>query len=135
MRKYKELYPEAKKHIGRPTKKEKWDPVVDNLKLVKEFSNLNENKDEKSINKMVDIMSNRKFIVTFSNGKVFEFLANRRKEFLAKLLKEGLPNNDVIDIIVSKKPVAFHTSSVKKVAINSRTNKPIDPNILAKKTN
>ena len=73
-------------------------------------------------------------MVIFSNGKVFEFLAKRRKEFLAKLLKEGLPKNNVIDIMVGKKPDVVHTSTLKKMPINSKTNKPIDPKILAKKT-
>ena len=73
-------------------------------------------------------------MVTFSNGKKFEFLVKRRKEFLAKLLKEGLHMNNVIDIMVSKRPNAVHTSTLKKVAMNSKTNKPIDPKILAKKT-
>ena len=85
-KKYKKLFPETKKHVGRPSKKEKWDPIVDIVGLVKEFSELNKGKDKKDIDEMVNIMSNRKFIVTFSNGKVFEFLAKRRKEFLAELL-------------------------------------------------
>ena len=62
---------------------------------------------------------------------MYEFLVKRRKEFLTKLLKEGLSKNNVIDIMVSKKPDAVHTSTLKKVAINSKTNKPIDPKIFA----
>ena len=50
-----------------------------------------------------------------------------------KYVKEGLPKNDVIDIVVSKKPDTVHTSTLKKVAVHSKTNKPIDPEILAKK--
>ena len=133
-RKYKELFPEAKKHVGRPSRKEKWDPVADYINLVKEFSRIKEGADEERISEVVNAMSNRKVMVIFSYGKMFEFLAKRRKEFLAKLLKEGLPKNNVIDIMVSKKPDAVHTSTLKKVAINSKTNKPIDPKILAKKT-
>ena len=60
-------------------------------------------------------------------------LVKRRKEFPTKLLKEGLSKNNVIDIMVSKKPDTIHTSTLKKVAINSITNKPIDPKILSKK--
>ena len=72
-------------------------------------------------------------MIRCSNGKTYEFLVKRRKEFLTKLLKEGLSKNDVIDIIVNKRPDAVHTSTLKKVAINSKTSKPIDPKILAKK--
>ena len=65
-RKYKELFPETKKetkkHIGRLSKKEKWDPIVDIVGLVKEYSDLNKGKDKKDIDEMVNIMSNRKFI-------------------------------------------------------------------------
>ena len=83
---------------------------------------------------MVNAMSNRKVMIRYSNGKTYEFLVKHRKEFLTKLLKEGFSKNDVIDIMVSKIPHAVHTSTLKKVAINSKTNKPIHPKILAKKT-
>ena len=73
-------------------------------------------------------------MVRYSNGETYEFLVMRRKEFLTKLLKEGLSENDVVDIMVSKEPEAVHTSILKGVAINSKTNKPIDPLILAKRT-
>ena len=79
-------------------------------------------------------MSNRKVKLTFSNGKVFEFLVKHRKEFLTKLLTEGLSKNNVINIMVSKEPNIVHMSSVKKMGMNSKTNKPIDPKIVAKRT-
>ena len=113
-RKYKELFPKTKKHVGRPSRKEKWDLVADIVGLVKEFSELNKGKDKKAIDELVNIMSNRKFIVTFSNSKVFEFLAKRRKEFLAKLLKEGFPKNNVVDIAINKNPTPFIHQLLKK---------------------
>ena len=131
-RKYKELFPEAKKHVGRPSKKEKWDPIVNYINLFKE---LGEKADGEHVYELVNAMSNRKVMIRYSNGKTYEFLVKCRKEFLTKLLKEGLSKNDVIDIMVSKKPDAVHTSTLKKVAINSKRNKPIDPKILAKKPN
>ena len=127
-RKYKEMFPDAKKPIGRP--KKRWDPVVDLMRIAKEFDNL----DKEYIKDIVDAMSNRKVKLTFSNGKVFEFLVKRRKEFLTKLLTEGLSKNNVINIMVSKEPNTVHTSSVKKMGMNSKTNKPIDPKIVAKRT-
>ena len=36
-RKYKELFPEAKKHVGRPSRKEKWDPIANYINLFKEL--------------------------------------------------------------------------------------------------
>ena len=65
---------------------------------------------------------------------MFEFLVKCRKEFLTKLLTEGLSKNNVINIMVSKEPNTVHTSSVKKMGMNSKTNKPIDPKIVAKRT-
>ena len=127
-RKYKELFPDAKKAIGRP--KKKWDPVVDLMEIAKKLDNL----DGKNIKNVVNAISNRTVKLTFSNGKVFEFLVNRRKEFLTKLLTEGLSKNNVINIMVSKEPNTVHTSSVKKMGMNSKTNKPIDPKIVAKRT-
>ena len=73
----------------------------------------------------------KKVKLIFSNGKKFEFLAKHRKEFLTKLLTEGLSKNNVIDIMVSKEPDTIHTSSIRKMAMNSKTNKPIDPKIVA----
>ena len=78
-------------------------------------------------------MSNRKVKLIFSNGKKFEFSVKRRKEFLTKLLTEGLSKNNVIDIMVSKEPDTIHTSSIRKMAMNSKTNKPIDPKIVVKR--
>ena len=127
LRKYKEMFPDAKKPIGRP--KKRWDPVVDLMRIAKEFDNL----DKEYIKDIVDAMSNRKVKLIFSNGKRFEFLVKRRKEFLTKLLTEGLSKNNVIDIMVSKEPDTIHTSSVRKMAMNSKTNKPVDPKIVAKR--
>ena len=125
-RKYKEMFPDSKKPTGRP--KKKWDPVVDLMKIAKEFDNL----DKENIENIVNAMSNRNVKLIFSNGKEFEFLVKRCKEFLTKLLTEGLSKNNVIDIMVSKEPDIIHTSSVKKMGINSKK-KPINPKILAKK--
>ena len=130
-RKYKKLYQEAKKPVGRPSKKDRLDPITNYIDLFKE---LNEKADEKRVDELVDAMSNRKVLVRHSNGETYEFLVKRRNEFLTKLLKEGLSENDVVDIMVSKEPEAVHTSMLKGVAINSKTNKPIDPLILAKRT-
>ena len=125
-RKYEEMFPDDKKPIGRPMKR--WDPVVELMRIAKEFDNL----DKEYIKDIVDAMSNRKVKLIFSNGKKFEFLVKHRKEFLIKLLTEGLFKN-VIDIMVSKEPDTIHTSSVRKMAMNSTTNKPIDPKIVAKR--
>ena len=89
-------------------------PIADYIKLVKELSRAKEGTDEGRVDDVIDAMSDRKVMVTFSNGKKFEFLVKRRKEFLAKLLKEGLRMNNVIDIMVSKRPNAVHTSALKK---------------------
>ena len=126
-RKYKEMFTDAKKPIGRP--KKRWDPIVDLMRIAKEFHNLH----KEYIKDIVDAMSNRKVKLIFSNGKKFEFLVKRRKEFLTKLLTEGLSKNNVIDIMVNKEPHTIHTSSVRKMAMNSKTNKPIDPKIVAKR--
>ena len=122
------MFPDARKPIGRP--KKRWDPVVDLKRIAKEFNNLN----KEYIKDIVNAMSNRKLKLTFSNGKVFEFLVKRRKEFLTKLPTEGLSKNNVINIIVTKEPNTIHTSSVKKMGMNSKTNKPIHPKIIAKRT-
>ena len=45
-RKYKELYPEAKKPVGRPSKKERLDPITDCMNLFKE---LGEKADEERV--------------------------------------------------------------------------------------
>ena len=95
---------------------------------------MNEKESEKSVDELVDAMSNRKVMVRYSNGETYEFLVKCRKEFLTKLLKEGLSENDVIDITVSKEPEAVHASILKGVAINSKNGKPINPFILAKRT-
>ena len=97
--------------IGCP--KKKWDPVVDLMGIAKKLDNL----DGKNIKNVVNVISNRTVKLTFSNGKVFEFLVKRRKEFLTKLLTEGLSKNNVINIMVSKEPNTVHTSSVKKMGI------------------
>ena len=110
-RKQKELFPEAKKHVGRPLKKEKWDPIANYISLFKE---LGEKADKEHIDELVNAMSNRKVMMVNSNGKTYEFLVKRSKEFLTKLLKEGLSKNDVIDIMVSKNPDVVHTSTLKK---------------------
>ena len=99
------------------------------MRIAKEFNNL----DKEYIKDIVDAMSNRKVKLIFSNGKKFEFLVKHHKEFLKKLLTEGLSKNNVIDIMVSKEPDTIHTSSVRKMAMNSKTNKPIDPKIVAKR--
>ena len=130
-RKYKELFPEAKKHLGRPSTKEKWDSIANYINLFKE---LGARADEEHVDELVNAMSNRKVMIKYSNGKMYEFLVRCHKEFLTKLLKEGLSKNNVIDIMVSKKPDAVHTSTLKKVAIDSKSNKPINPKILAIKT-
>ena len=110
-RKYKELFPEAKKHVGRPSKKEKWDPIANYVNLFKE---LGEKVDEEHVDELVNAMPDRKVMIRYSNGKTYEFLVKHRKEFLTKLLKEGLSKNNAIDIMVSKKPDAVHTSTLKK---------------------
>ena len=112
-------------------KKTEWDPIANYINLFKE---LGERADEEHVDELVNAMSNRKVMIKYSNGKMYEFLVKRRKEFLTKLLKEGLSKSNVIDIMVSKKPDTVHTSTLKKVAINSKTNKPIYPKILSKKT-
>ena len=86
------------------------------MRIVKEFDNL----DKEYIKDIVDAMSNRKVKLIFSRGKKFEFLVKRRKEFLTKLLTEGLFKNNVIDIMVSKEPDTIHTLSVRKMAVNSK---------------
>ena len=92
-RKYKELFQETKKHVSRPSRKDRWDPIADCIKLVKELSRAKESAKEGRVDDVIDAMSDRKVMVTFSNGKKFEFLVKRRKEFLTKLLKEGLHMN------------------------------------------
>ena len=109
--KYKELFPEAKKHVGGPSKKEKWDPIANYINLFKE---LGERADEEHVDELVNAMSNRKVTIKYSNGKMYEFLVKRRKEFLTKLLKEGLSKSNAIDIMVSKKPDTVHASTLKK---------------------
>ena len=59
-RKYKELFPEDKKHVGRPSKKEKWDPIANYINLFKE---LREKADEEHVDKLVNAMSNRKVMI------------------------------------------------------------------------
>ena len=95
-RKYKELFPEAKKHVGRPSKKK--DPIANYINL---FKKLGERADEELVDELVNAMSNRKVMIKYSNGKIYEFLVKRRKEFLTKLLREGLSKNNVIDIMVT----------------------------------
>ena len=111
-KKYKELFPEAKKHVGRPSKKEKWNPITDNINLFKE---LGEEADEGNIDELVKAMSNRKVKIKYSNGKTYEFLVKHRKEFLTKLFREGLSKRNVVDIMASKKPEVFHTSTLKRL--------------------
>ena len=82
-RRYKELFPDAKKAIGCP--KKKWDPVVDLMEIAKKLDNL----DGKNIKNVVNAISNRTVKLTFSNGKVFEFLVKRRKDFLQNYLQKG----------------------------------------------
>ena len=105
-RKYKELFPKAKMPVSRPSKKEKWDPIANYINL---FKGLGERADEERFDELVNAMSNRKVMNKYSNGKMYKFLVRRRKEFLTKLLKEGLSKNNVIDIMVSKKPDTVHT--------------------------
>ena len=95
---------------------------------------MNEKADEKHVDELVNAMSNRKVMVRYSNDETYEFLVKHRKEFLTKLLKEGLSENDVIDIVVSKEPEAIHTLTLTGVAINLKNGKPIDPLILANRT-
>ena len=85
LRKYKELFPDAKKPIGRP--KKEWDPVVDWMRIVKELGSIDNEKDAKE---MIDGMSNRTVKVIFSNRKEFKFLVKCRKKFLMEMLMEGL---------------------------------------------
>ena len=103
-RRYKELFPEAKKHVGRPSRKERWDPIANYINLFKE---LGEKADEEHVDELVNAMSNRKVMIRYSNGKMYEFVVKRCKEFLTKLLKEGLSKNDVIDIMVRKNQTLF----------------------------
>ena len=91
-RKYKEHFPEAKKRVGRPSKKEKWDPIANYINL---FEELGEKGDEEHVDELVNAMPNRKVMIRYSNGKMYEFLVKCRKEFLTKLLKEGLSKNNV----------------------------------------
>ena len=111
LRKYKELFPEAKKPVSRPSKKEKWDPIANYINLFKE---LGERADKEHVDELVNAMSNKKVMIKYSNGKMYEFLVKCCKEFLTKLLKESLSKNNVIDIMVSKKPDTVHTSTLKK---------------------
>ena len=69
-------------------------------------------------------------MVRYTNGETYEFLVKRRKEYLTKLLKEGLSENDVI----SKRSEAVHTLTLKRVTINLKNGKPINPLTLAKRT-
>ena len=59
-RKYKELFPEAKKHVGRPSKKEKWDPIANYINLFKESG---ERADEEHVDELVNAMSDRKVMI------------------------------------------------------------------------
>ena len=78
------------------------------------FKELGERADEEHVDELVNAMSKRKVTIKYSNGKMYEFLVKRRKEFLTKLLKEGLSKSNAIDIMVSKKPDTVHTSTLKK---------------------
>ena len=71
-RKYKELFPEAKKHVGRPSREEKWDPIANYINL---FEELGERADEEHVDELVNAMSNRKVTIKYSNGKMYDFLA------------------------------------------------------------
>ena len=83
---------------------------------------------------MIDAMSNRTVKVTFSNRKEFEFSVKCRKKFLMEMLMKGLSKNNIADILLSKEPTPVHTSSVKKMGMDSKMNKPINPIIVAKRT-
>ena len=83
---------------------------------------------------MIDAMSNRTVKVIFSNRKEFEFLVKSRKKFLMEILMEGLSKNNVANILMSKEPTPVHTSSMKKMGMDSKMNKPINPIIIAKRT-
>ena len=95
-RKYREFFPKAKMPVGRPSKKEKWDPIANYINL---FKGLGERADEERIDELVNAMSNRKVMNKYSNGKMYKFLVRRRKEFLTKLLKEGLSNSPLKHIV------------------------------------
>ena len=93
-RKYKELYPNTKKAVGRP--KKGWDPVVDYVKLTKDLDGVD---DKGDVREVVNSIPNRMVKLLFSKGKSFEFLAKHRKELLAKILTDGLSKNNVINIL------------------------------------
>ena len=126
---FKELVPDTKKPIGLP--KKVWDPVVDWMRIVKVSGSIDNEKDAKE---MIDAMSNGTLKVIFSNRKEFEFLVKHRKKLLMEMLMEGLSKNNVVNILMSKEPTPVHTSSMKKMGMDSKTNKPINPIIIAKRT-
>ena len=99
------------------------------MRIVKELGSIDNEKDTKE---MIDAMSNRTIKVIFSNREEFEFLVKRRKKFLIEMLMEGLSKNNDADILMSKEPTPIRTSSMKKMGMDSKTNKPINPIIIAK---
>ena len=92
------------------------------MRIVKELGSVDNDKDAKE---MIDAMSNRTVKVIFSNRKEFECSVKRRKKFLMEMLMDGLSKNNIADILMSKEPTGVHTSSVKKIVMDSKTNKPI----------
>ena len=101
------------------------------MRIVKELGSVDNEKDAKE---MVNAMSNRIVKVISSNRKEFKFLVKCRKKFLMEMVMEGLSKNNVANILMSKEPTPVHTSSMKKVGMDSKTNKPINPKIIAKRT-
>ena len=101
------------------------------MSFVKELGSIDNGKDAKE---MIDAMSDRTVKVIFSNRKEFEFLVKHRKKFLMEMLMEALSKNNIADILMSKEPTPIHTSSMTKMGMDSKTNKPINHIIVAKRT-
>ena len=127
-RKYKELYPEMKKKVGRPQKP--WDPLCYASDCLKDVNSI-------EINwacNYIDKISNRFIIVCYANGNEDEFLVSLRKQFLINLLTEGLSRSNVVDLLIGKETEApSNHASFMKMGVNSKTGCTIDSTICSNK--
>ena len=130
LRKYKELFPEAKKRVGRPSKR--FDPIS----VFVESWNATGGPPVKDVNPsdLVTSWSGRKVMVTLNNGEAYVLDPERYKRYLTSVVRDGFAKHDILQVLITGKPVGVHEPNIEKVGVDSKTNKPIDPKILAKRT-
>ena len=105
-RKYKELFPEAKKHVGRPARREKWDPIsvfveIWNATDGDRWSH-NPFSEKVTPSSIVGSWFGRKVTIRLINGDMYVLDPKRYSEYLTAVVRDGFAKHGVAELRITK---------------------------------